>query len=78
MNSTLQCSSQTKELTNYFLKAKNKDKIINNNVAIKNRNEVQLSPIYYELIQKLWDKNTRIKYFEPRSFMKAIAKKKVS
>jgi ubiquitin carboxyl-terminal hydrolase 2/21 len=72
MNSTLQCLSQTKELTNYFLKAKNKDKIFNNNIALKNRNEVQLSPIYYELIQKLWDKNTRIKYFEPRSFMKAI------
>ena len=31
MNSTLQCLSQTKELTVYFLKQKNKNEIINNN-----------------------------------------------
>ena len=55
MNSTLQCLSQTKGLTNYFLSDKNKEKIINN--KINNKNVFQLSPIYLELIQKLWDKN---------------------
>ena len=57
MNSTLQCLSQTKGLTNYFLSDKNKEKIINNNIAQNNKNAFQLSPIYLELIQKLWDKN---------------------
>ena len=41
--------SQTKSLTNYFLNEKNKDKIINNNIALKNKNNYQLSPIYLEL-----------------------------
>ena len=57
MNSTLQCLSQTKELTNFFLNEKNKNKIINNNIAKQNKNGLQLSPVYLELIQKLWDKN---------------------
>ena len=57
MNSTLQCLSQTKKLTNYFLNEKNKEKIINNNIALNNKNALQLSPVYLELIQKLWDKN---------------------
>ena len=45
MNSTLQCLSQTKALTNYFLKKKSLDKIINNNIALKNKNDPQLSPV---------------------------------
>ena len=32
VNSTLQCLSQTKELTNYFLNKSNRNKIINNNI----------------------------------------------
>ena len=71
MNSTLQCLSQTEALTNYFLKEKNKDKIINNNIAIKNNNEYQLAPVYYELIQKLWDKNGP-KSFSPYNFMNRV------
>jgi len=71
MNSTLQCLSQTKSLTNYFLNEKNKDKIMNNNIALKNKNNYQLSPIYLELIQKLWDKNGN-KSFSPNNFMNVI------
>ena len=43
MNSTLQCFSQTIELTNYFLNENNKNRIINNNIAQKDKNEFQLS-----------------------------------
>ena len=57
MNSFLQCLSQTKQLTNYFLDEKNKEKIFKNNIALNNNNTFQLSPFYYELVQKLWDKN---------------------
>ena len=71
MNATLQCLSQTKSLTNYFLNEKNRDRIMNNNINIKNKNEPQLSPIYLELIQKLWDKNGN-KSFSPNNFMNVI------
>ena len=71
MNSTLQCLSQTKEITIYFLKPKNKNEIINNNISCKNKNENQLSPVFLELIQKLWDKNDD-KSFSPIKFMNTI------
>jgi len=73
MNSTLQCLSQTKELTAYFLKENNKNKIINNNIAIANKNALQLSPIYLELIKKLWDKNGE-QSFSPYNFMNIVEK----
>ena len=73
MNSTLQCMSQTKALTNYFLNNKNKDIIINNNIALQNKKELQLSPIYFELINKLWDKKGA-KSFSPYNFMNTIEK----
>ena len=73
MNSTLQCLSQTRVLTNYFLNEKNKDKIINNNIANNNKNEPQLSPAYSELISKLWDKNSSRDY-SPYHFMAIIEK----
>ena len=73
MNSTLQCLSQTKELTNYFLNEKNKENIINNNISLKNKNDLQLSPFYLELIKKLWNKNES-KSFSPKSFMNNIEK----
>ena len=69
MNSTLQCLSQTKALTNYFLI--NKEKI--NDIKIKAKSEYQLSPVYLELIQKLWDKNGS-KSFSPNKFMNTIEK----
>ena len=71
MNSTLQCLSQTKSLSNYFLKNSNKSKILNNNLALQNPNNYQLSPIYQELIQQLWQKNG-IKSFSPSNFMQTI------
>ena len=73
MNSTLQCLSQTFELTKYFLNTKNKKKIINNNIALTNKKSLQLSPIYLELIKKLWDENGE-KSFSPYNFMNIIEK----
>ena len=71
MNSTLQCLSQTKALTNFFLKNNNRNRIINNNIAKINKNSYQLSPVYLELIQKLWDKNGP-KSFSPYNFMNTV------
>ena len=71
MNSTLQCLSQTKELTSYFLKPKNKNEIINNNIASENMNNNQLCPVFLELIQKLWEINGP-KSFSPNKFMNAV------
>jgi len=73
MNSTLQCLSQTKPLTNYFLNENNKDRIINNNIASNNKNDIQLSPIYLELIQKLWEIDGP-KSFSPKTFMNTVEK----
>ena len=71
MNSTLQCLSQTKALANYFLNAKNKEEIRNNNIALKNKNDYQLSPVFQNLIQKLWEKNGP-NSFSPNTFMNTI------
>ena len=67
MNSTIQCLSQTKQLTNFFLNQNNNNIIINNNIALKNRNDNQLSPVFCDLIKKLWDKNGP-KSFSPNEF----------
>ena len=72
MNSTLQCLSQTKELTKYFLNIKNENRIINNNIAVVNKNDLQLSPIFLELIKKLWDPKGKI--FPPHNFMNVVEK----
>ena len=74
MNATLECLSQTEGLTNYFLKEKNKDKILKNNIVISNKNDNQLSPVYLDLIKHLWKKNSREKSFSPDNFMKIIEK----
>ena len=73
MNSTLQCLSQTKQLSNYFLNKENEDKIINNNISKKNKNDFQLSVVFLELIKNLWDKNEK-KSFSPYNFMNTIEK----
>ena len=73
-NSVLQCLSQTTDLTNYFLKENNKDKIINNNYSKKFPRNLQLCPMYYDLIQKLWEKGAYSKSFSPNEFMDSIAK----
>ena len=72
LNSTLQCLSQTESLTKYFLNKKNRDKIINNNIAKKNKKALQLCPVYLELIENLWDKNSSNKSFSPNNFMNTI------
>ena len=71
MNSTLQCLSQTKALTNYFLNIKNKEAIKNNNIALKNKNDYQLSPVFSDLIQKLWEINGPSS-FSPNTFMNTV------
>ena len=71
MNSTLQCLSHTKRLTNYFLNPSSKERIIKNNIALKNPNDLQLSPLYLELISKLWAKDNSRNY-SPYNFMNGI------
>ena len=71
MNSALQCLSQTKLLANYFLNIKNKEAIRNNNIALKNKNDYQLSPVFQDLIQKLWEKNGP-NSFSPNTFMNTV------
>jgi ubiquitin C-terminal hydrolase len=71
MNASLQCLSQTKKLTDYFLNLNNKDRIINNNIALQDNNDLQLSPKYLELIQKLWDKNSP-KSISPTDFRNIV------
>ena len=70
MNATLQCLSQTKNLTNYFLKKINQNKIYEK--QNQTLNELQLCPIYLELIQNLWDKNNMNKSYSPNKFMNVI------
>ena len=72
MNATLQCLSQTEGLSNYFLCRKNFNKIINNNIALKNKNDLQLSPSYLNLIQKLWDENNAKSSFSPNDFRNIV------
>ena len=72
MNATLQCLCQTEDLTNYFLDERHSENIINNNIAKSNRNLPQLTPIYLELVKKLWDKNNPKGYYSPKNFMKTV------
>ena len=74
MNSTLQCLSQTKSLTNYFLKKSKFQIIMNNNIAKQNKNLPQLSPVYLKLIKMLWDKNKKGISFSPNEFMETVEK----
>ena len=72
INATLQCFIQTEELTNFFLEERNKDQIINNNIALNNKNDNQISLAYFELIQNL-NKN-EIKSYSPNNFIGTIEK----
>ena len=74
MNSTLQCLSQTKKLTSYFLNENKKEEIINNNIALENKDDLQLCPIYLDLVKNLWDINKTKSSFSPNDFMKNIEK----
>ena len=73
MNAILQCFSQIEELTNYFLDENiSGDKIRNNNIAMKNENLPQLSPVYLELLKKLWDKNNIKGTYSPYKFKEIL------
>ena len=61
MNATLQCLSNTKELTDYF-----KDKYIN-----KSNNK--MANEYHQLIINLWDRSKNNTPFSPYSFKKALS-----
>ena len=71
MNATLQCLSQTKRLTNYFLNEEHLPTIINNNIALNDPNQLQLSPVYFELLENLWNKEGE-SYYAPYNFMNRI------
>ena len=71
-NSVLQCLSQTRGLTNYFLQEKNYDRIMNTNISKKDPNQIQLCHIYYDLIQNLWKKDEASKSFSPEKFMNSL------
>ena len=71
LNATLQCLSQTEDLTNYFL---DKNLSAKNNIDINNTNGLQLSPVYLELIKKLWDKNNYKGSFAAKKFLETIEK----
>ena len=73
MNAIIQCLNQTKSLTDYFLDPSKNGKIINNNIALQNKNSLQLSPIYLELIQKLNQKNN-IGAYSPNNFKNIVEK----
>ena len=49
----------------------NKERIIKNNIALKNPNDLQLSPLYLELISKLWATDGS-KNYSPYNFMNCI------
>ena len=66
-NSVLQCLSQTVELTKYFLREDNKEKLINND-----KNDTKLCPIYCELIQSLWKIDSTNKSFSPDNLLKSV------
>ena len=72
-NAVLECLSQTKDLTNCFLREDNYNKIINNNIAKKNPGTKTLCSIYYNLIKNLWKKNATFKSFSPDEFMNSIS-----
>jgi len=65
MNATLQCLSNTDELTKFFL---NEFKYEQNNSKKIMSNE------YYNLIKKLWNKENNNKSFSPNEFKKTLSK----
>ena len=62
MNASLQCLSNTKKLTEYFL-----------NEYKSNKANI-LSYEYYKVLQNLWDKNNHNKAYSPYSFKETLSK----
>ena len=68
----LRCLSQTEKLSEFFRNDDNKDKIINNNIALKNKNDYQLSPAYYDFINTIQKNNNKINI--PEALINIIGK----
>jgi len=64
MNATLQCLSNSEDLTNYFLK-----KYPNEPNFDKNK----ISYEYYKVVQNLWDKNNNNKPYSPNDFKEKLS-----
>jgi len=65
MNATLQCLSNTDELTKYFLSKFKYDESDNNKI---------ISNAYYNVIKNLWNKNLNNKSFSPDEFKEKLSK----
>ena len=65
MNATLQCLSNTDELTKYFLNKFKYDASDNNKV---------ISNAYYNVIKNLWNRDNNNKSFSPNEFKEKISK----
>ena len=63
MNATLQCLSNTKELTEFFL----------NNYKDKNKKKHIITYEYYELIKNLWNEKNNNKPYSPYSFKDVLS-----
>ena len=72
INASIQCLSHTIPLTNYFLNEDNRDRIIKNNISIKNPDGPQLSPSYLNILENLWVNKGKLKDFSPTEFIKNI------
>ena len=64
MNASLQCLSNTKKLTEFFL---------NNYKEKKKKNHI-IAHEYYELINNLWDEKNNNKSYSPNSFKEVLSK----
>ena len=65
MNATLQCLSNTDELTNFYLKTFKYDSSDNNKI---------ISNAYYNVVKSLWDINNNNKSFSPNEFKEKLSK----
>ena len=63
MNASLQCLSNTKELTEFFL----------NNYKDKNKKKYIITYEYYELIKNLWNEKNNNKPYSPYSFKDVLS-----
>ena len=73
MNAALQCFSNTKALTNYFLNYKNLDILKCNSIIMNESSEPSLVIEYLKLIRHLWCDKPK-SYFAPYDFKSAIGK----
>ena len=64
MNASLQCLSNTKELTEYFLK----------DYKEKDKNKQIMSHEYHRVLRHLWDENSKEKAYSPNSFKEVLSK----